>query len=117
MLVHDNARLNFPALKTRLDKIHLRFDRGQIVLCAALQYEVGPEGCDVRYLRHIEPDILWQDCRQPRHDLLRLPTLSLKINDVRLHKDGATVTEGWHRLRAKGNIGVIFNLHPEAFSR
>src|SRR5262249_54431399 len=105
MLVHDNARLNFPALKTRLDKIHLRFDRGQIVLCAALKYKVGPEACVFRYRPHKDQYILWQARPHPRHDLLRLPTLSLKINDVRLHKDGATVTEGWHRLRAKGNIG------------
>src|SRR5262245_10687951 len=114
VLVDGDARLVL-AFEARLDEIDLRLDRGEIVLCAALQNEVRPERRDVRTLRDVEPDVFRQHRREARHNLFRLPSLPLEIDDVRLHEDRAAVTEGRHRMRAESDVGVIFDLHSEAF--
>src|SRR5262245_45506018 len=113
--MHGDARLNFFAFEARLDEIDLRLDGGEVVLCASLQNEVRSERRDVRNLRDVEPDVFRQHGGEARHDLFRLPALSLEVDDVRLHEYRAAVAEGRHRMRAEGDIGVIFDLHPEAF--
>src|SRR5262249_45169860 len=115
VFVHGDARLNVFAFESRFDEIHLRLDGGEVMLRAALQNEVRAERRDVRNLRDVEPDVFRQHGGEARHDLFRLPSLALEIDDVRLHEDRAAVAEGRHRLRAESDVGVIFDLHPEAF--
>src|SRR5262245_33370415 len=101
--MHGDARLNFFAFEARLDEIDLRLDGGEFGLCPGWQNEVRSGRGDVRNLRDLEPDVFRQHGGEARHNLFRLPALSLEVDDVRLHEDRAAVTEGRHRLRAESD--------------
>ena len=66
VLVDDDVGLHVLALEARLDEIHLRLHRGQVVLRAALQQEAPADGREVRNLRNVQPDVLGQHVAQAR---------------------------------------------------
>ena len=93
VLVNDHLGRDVLALEARLDEIHLRLHRRQVVLRAALQQERVPIAEQVRDLRNVQPDVLRQHVAQAGHDLFRLPSLALEVHDVRLHEHRAAVAE------------------------
>src|SRR5208283_128234 len=113
MLVHDDVRLHVLALEARLDEIHLCFHRSEVVLRAALQQETAADGGEVGNLRNVQPDILGQHVAQAGHDLFRLPSLALEIDNVGLHEYGATVTERRESLGAEGRVRIVLDRHVE----
>ena len=66
VLVDDHVGLHVLALEARLDEIHLRLHRGQVVLRAALQQEARADGGKVGNLRNVQPDVLGQHVAQAR---------------------------------------------------
>ena len=116
-LVHDNFRPLRHAGETTLDEVDLCFDCRQVVLRAALQHESPTQLRQVGNLRHVEPDILRQHIAECGHDLVGRPSLTLKIDDVRLHKHRAAVPKTRHRFSAEGNLGKLFHRIPERLRR
>ena len=114
VLVHDHVGARLLALEARLDEIHLRLYRRQVVLRAALQQEARADGREVGNLRNVQPDVLGQHVAQPRHDLFRLPALPLEIHDVGLHEHRAAVAELRESLGAECRVGVLLHRHVEA---
>ena len=86
-------------------------------MCAALQDETGSQCSEIGNAGNIKEHILWQHCRETGQNFLCLPTLALKVDDVRLHEDGTAVAEDGHGLRGKGKISVLVNVYPEPFRR
>ncbi len=109
ILVDDHVGPRVLSLESRLDEIHLRLHRRQVVLRPALEQEPRPDGRQVRNLRNVEPDILRQHVAQARHDLFGLPALALEIDDVRLHEHRAAVAERREALRAEGHVGELLH--------
>ena len=64
------------------DKIHLRFDDGEILLRATLKYKSTSELGDVRDARHVKKHILGKHGCQAGEDLFRPPALALEVDDV-----------------------------------
>src|SRR5262249_29221787 len=64
---------------------------------------------------NVEPDILGQNSSQPSHNLFRFPSLSLKVDNVRLHENRAAITESRHASSTESPFGVFFDRHAETF--
>ena len=97
------------------DEIHLRLDRGKIVLGASLQDEARSQFRQIGDFGDVEPDIFGQYGRQPGQDFVRLPPLPLEAGDVRLQKDGAAVREDGHLARRKCDLRKLLDFESEAF--
>ena len=117
MLVDDHLGLFARCPETVTNEIDFGFHHGEIVLRAALQYKSRAKRGQVGNAGNIKEHILWQYCRQTSQDFLRLPSLALEVDDVRLHEDGTAVAEDGHGLRGKGKISVLVNVYPEPFRR
>ncbi len=117
MAMHDDLGLHALRLEALLNKIDLRLDRGEVVLSAALQDKARTQLGEVRDLRDVEPDVLWQNVGEPRHDLLGRPALTLEVDDIRLHEDRTAVAEGRHRLGREGEAGVLAHVVAKARRR
>ena len=59
VLVHDHFRLHFLTLEARLDEVHLRLHRRQVVLRPALEQEARPDRREVGDLRHVQARCSW----------------------------------------------------------
>ena len=60
VLVYDHVGPMLFTFEARLDEIHLRLHRRQVVLRSALQQEAPADGRKVRNLRNVQPDVLGQ---------------------------------------------------------
>ncbi len=96
-------------------EIHLGFDHGEIALRAALQEESASEVCDVGNSGHIEENIFRQHRGQSGDDLLRLPALALKVDDVGLQKDRTAVAEDRHLPGGEGHVGEVVDGDAQRF--
>ncbi len=54
------------------------------------------QGCDVGDAGNVLEDVLGKNRGQTRQDLFRFPTLTLKIDNVRLKEDGTAIAKLGH---------------------
>src|SRR5439155_25099984 len=90
-----------------LDEIVLRFHRSHIVLRASLQHKSATELREIWLGHDIKPDILREDFGKPCHYLCRRPPELLEVDNVRLHKDGATIAEDRQAIGLECYIGKL----------
>src|SRR5580693_10127367 len=113
--VNNNFRLPSRRAEAVVDEVDFRLYYRHVVLRPTLQDETRAQCRKIGNTGHVEKHVLWQHGRQASEDFLRAPALTLEIDDVRLHEDGTTVAENRHRLRGKGQIGVLLNAQSKAF--
>src|SRR5450432_3201011 len=117
MFVDDYVGLDVLALETRFDEVDLGLNRSQVVLCSTLQQETRADGREVGDLRNVQPDILGKHIAEAGHDLFGLPSLTLEVDDIALHEDGAAVSEGREAFRGESSVGVVFDGDIETLRR
>src|SRR5947207_14322368 len=115
--MHDDLGLLSRSTEAVADEIDFGFHHGEIVLCAALQDETGSQCSEIGNAGNIKEHILWQHCRETGQNFLCLPTLALKVDDVRLHEYGTAVAEDGHGFRGNGKISIRVHVDAESFRR
>ncbi len=117
MLVHNNFRLFARRAKTIAYEIHFRLHDGQIILRSSLQHKTRAQRRKIGNAGDVKKNVLREHSSKAGENFLRLPALALKINNVRLHENGAAITENRHRLCGKSQIRVLVYVQSEAFRR
>ena len=62
----------------------------------------------------MQKDVARKHGGQPGQNLIGAPALTLEVDDVRLQKDRAAITEGRHRASGKGSLGITLDGNAEA---
>ena len=114
VLVHDDFWLRASGAKAVADEIDLGLYDREIVLRSALQYESRTKRREIGNAGDVEEHILRQHRGQSGENLLRAPTLALKVDDIGLHEHRAAVAEHRHGLRREGEIGILRHVKAEA---
>ena len=105
MLVHDDfGRTSLPLNRDSM-KSTCAFTAARLYCVPPCSRKRVPMARDVRNLRNVQPDVLRQHVAQAGHDLFRLPSLALEIDDVGLHEYRAAIAElrdsRWRRRRCR----------------
>src|SRR5690348_9322931 len=104
MLVHNDFRLFPRSTKTIADEIYFRLDDRKIILRPSLQHKTRPQCGKIGNAGDIKEHVLRKHRRESGKNFLRLPALALKVDNVGLHEDGASITEDRHGLSRKSQV-------------
>src|SRR5262245_39426583 len=96
------------------DEVDLGLDHRKIAVRAALKDEVASGGAQILQLAGINPNIERQHRGKGGHDLLRRPTLTLLVDDVRLQEHAASHGKHRQRFGLEGSLGVALERHAVA---
>ena len=117
VLVDYNLRLDAEGVKAGAQKIHFRFDGGEIVLCAPLQNEACAQRRQAWHLGDIQKNIPRQHGRQAGQNFFRPPALALEVDDVGLQKHSAAVAEHRHGGGGESHIRIVLDRDAKSFRR
>src|SRR5438445_5150251 len=107
MLVHNNFRLSPRGTKTIAYEVDFRLNNRKIILCSSLQHKTRAQRRKIGNAGDVKKNVLREHSSKAGENFLRLPALALKIDNVRLHENGAAITENRHRLCGKSQIRVL----------
>ena len=116
VLVNNNFRLDPQGVEVGAQEVHLRLDRSEIVLRAALQNEPCSQGRQAWHLGDIQENIPRQHRRQAGQDFFRPPALALEVNDVGLQEHRAAVAEHRHGGGGESHIRIVLDRNAEPFA-
>ena len=90
-----------------LDVVDLRFDRGQVVLRAALEHIARAKGREPRDLDHVLPHVLRKDLGETGQELFLAEALLLEVHAIRVQEHRTAVAKNGGQLGFECRLRIL----------